>query len=87
MLVAYCRPCHHCRNLAKEGCLLSRFHFTHCHYFLGHVAFWNLLWQGLIIRMKKVIIEEKNNTLTFYQILYTIISGKCMEIIMWYFKA
>ena len=33
MLVAYCRLCRHCRNLAKGGCLLSRFHFTRCHYF------------------------------------------------------
>ena len=34
MLVAYCRLCRHCRNLAEEGCLLSRgFHFTRCRYF------------------------------------------------------
>ena len=47
MLVAYCRLCRHCRSLAEGGCLLSRFHFTHCRYFLGHVACWNLPWQGL----------------------------------------
>ena len=34
MLVAYCRLCRHCRNLAEGGCLLSRgFHFTRCRYF------------------------------------------------------
>ena len=49
MLVAYCRLCHHCRNLAEGGCLLSRFHFTRCRYFLGHVACWNLPWQGLML--------------------------------------
>ena len=48
MLVAYRRLCHHCRNLAEGGCLLSRFHFTRCRYFLGHVACRNLPWQGLI---------------------------------------
>ena len=47
MLVAYCRLCYHCHNLAEGGCLLSRFHFTSCHYFLGHVTCWNLPWQGL----------------------------------------
>ena len=47
MLVAYCRLCHYCRNLAEGGCLFWRFHFTHCRYFLGHVAFRNLPWQGL----------------------------------------
>ena len=31
----------------KLGCLLSRFHFTHCRYFLSHVACRNLPWQGL----------------------------------------
>ena len=51
MLVAYCRLCRHCRNLAEGGCLLSRFHFTHCRYFLGHVACRNLPWQGLIIHL------------------------------------
>ena len=35
------------RNLAEGGCLLSRFHFTRCRYFLGHVACRNLPWQGL----------------------------------------
>ena len=49
MLVAYCRLCRHCRNLAEGGCLLSRFHFTRCLYFLGHVACWNLPWQGLML--------------------------------------
>ena len=48
MLVAYCRLCRHYRNLAEEGCLLSRFHFTCCRYFLGHVACRNLPWQGLV---------------------------------------
>ena len=48
MLVAYCRLCRHCCNLAEGGCLSSRFHFTHCRYFLGHVACRNLLWQGLV---------------------------------------
>ena len=51
MLVADCQLCHHCRNLAEEGCLLSRFHFMHCRYFLGHVACWNLPWQGLYNNM------------------------------------
>ena len=32
---------------AEGGCLLSRFHFTRCRYFLGHVACRNLPWQGL----------------------------------------
>ena len=41
------RLCRHCRNLAEGGCLLSRFHFRRCRYFLGHVACWNLPWQGL----------------------------------------
>ena len=27
----------------------SRFHFTRCRYFLGHVASWNLPWQGLYV--------------------------------------
>ena len=49
MLVAYCHLCRHCRNLAEGGCLLSRFHFTRCHYFLGHVACRNLPWQGLYL--------------------------------------
>ena len=48
MLVAYCRLCRHGRNLAEGGCLLSRFHFTHCRYYLSHVACQNLPWQGLI---------------------------------------
>ena len=38
MLVAYCWLCHHGGNLAEGGCLLSRFHFTRCCYFLVHVA-------------------------------------------------
>ena len=50
MLVAYCQLCRHCRNSAEGGCLLSRFHFTHCCYFLGHVACRNLPWQGLRTR-------------------------------------
>ena len=45
--LTYCRLCRHCRNLAEGGCLLSRFHFTRCRYFLGHVACRNLPWQGL----------------------------------------
>ena len=48
MLVTYCRLCRHCCNLAEGGCLLSRFHFTPCRYFLGHVTCWNLPWQGPI---------------------------------------
>ena len=44
---AYCRLFRHCHNLAEGGCLLSRFHFMHCRYFLGHVACQNLPWQGL----------------------------------------
>ena len=44
---AYCRLFRHCHNLAEGGCLLSRFHFMHCRYFLGHVACRNLPWQGL----------------------------------------
>jgi len=47
MLVIYCRLCRHCRNLAEGGCLLSRFHFTRCRYFLDHDACQNLPWQGL----------------------------------------
>ena len=47
LLAAYCRLYHHCRNLAEGGCLLSRFHFTRCRYFSGHVACRNLPWQGL----------------------------------------
>ena len=46
MLVAYCRLCCHCRNLAERGCLVW-FHFTRSRYFLGHVACRNLPWQGL----------------------------------------
>ena len=42
MLVAYCRLCGHCCSLAEGGCLLSQFHFTRCHYFLGNVACQNL---------------------------------------------
>ena len=49
MLVAYCRLCCHCHNLAEGGCFLSRFHFTRCRYFLGHVACRNLPWQGLLL--------------------------------------
>ena len=48
MLVAYCWLCHHCRHLAEGGCLLSWFHFTPWSYFLGHVAYRNLPWEGLI---------------------------------------
>ena len=48
MLVAYCRLCRHCRNLAEGACLLSIFHFTRCYSFLGHVACQNLPWQDLI---------------------------------------
>ena len=47
MPVTYCRLYRFCRNLAKGGCVLSRFHFTRCRYFWGHVACWNLPWQGL----------------------------------------
>jgi len=43
----YCRLCRHWRNLAEGGCLLSRFHFTRCCYFLGHVACQNLPLQDL----------------------------------------
>ena len=46
-----CRLCRHCHNLAEGGCLLSRFHFTRCRYFLGHVACRNLPGQGLIIHL------------------------------------
>ena len=45
--VAYSRLFRRCRNLAKGGCLSLRFWFTLCHYFMGHVACWNLPWQGL----------------------------------------
>ena len=47
--VAYSRLYRHCRNLAEGGCLSSRFHFTLCRYFLGHVACPNLPWQGHLI--------------------------------------
>ena len=33
---------------SEGGCLSSRFHCTHCRYFLGHVTCRNLPWQGLI---------------------------------------
>ena len=49
MLVAYCRLCSHCRNLAEGGYPLSRLHFTRCRYFLGHVACWNFPGQGLML--------------------------------------
>ena len=45
--VAYSQLCRHCHNLAEGGCLLSQFHFTLCRYFLGHVTYQNLPWQGL----------------------------------------
>ena len=45
--VAYSRLYRHCRYLAEGGCLVSRFHFRLCRYFLGHVACRNLRWQGL----------------------------------------
>ena len=45
--VTYSRLCRHCRNLAGGGCRLSQFHFRLCRYFLGHVAYRNLPWQGL----------------------------------------
>ena len=67
MLVAYCRLCCHCRNLAEGGCLLSWFHFTCCRYFLGHVTRRNLPWQGLSncteapIKRLQVICCEKSN--------------------------
>ena len=44
--VTYSRLCHHCRILAEGGCLLSRFHFTLCCYFLGHVTSWHLPLTG-----------------------------------------
>ena len=47
--VTFSRLCRHCRNLAEGGCFLSRFHFTRCRYFFGHVACRNLPWQGLRI--------------------------------------
>ena len=34
-------------QFAEGGCLLSRFHFMRCRYFLDHVACRNLPWQGL----------------------------------------
>ena len=46
LFVAYCRLCRHCRNLAEGGCRLSRFHFSLCRYFVGHVACQNLPLQG-----------------------------------------
>ena len=48
MLVAYYRLSRHCRNLAEGGCLLLRFHFMPCRYFLGDVPCQNLPGQGLI---------------------------------------
>ena len=35
-------------QFGQGGCLLSRFHFMHCRYFLGHVTCQNLPWQGLL---------------------------------------
>ena len=67
MLLAYCRLCPHCHNLAEGGCLLLRFHFTRCPYFLGHVTCWNLPWQGLSncteapTKRLQVICCEKSN--------------------------
>ena len=40
-------------NLAEGGCLVSRFYFMCCRYFLGHVACRNLPWKDLIERLKK----------------------------------
>ena len=51
--VAYSRLCRHCRNLAEGGCRLSPFHFRLCRYFLGHVAWRNLPWQGLLKARKE----------------------------------
>ena len=53
MLVTYCRLCRHCHSLAEGGCLLLRFHFTRCRYFLGHVACRNLPWEGLKVKSIK----------------------------------
>ena len=44
----FINACHLLLALAEGGCLLSRFHFTRCRYFLGHVACPNLPWQGLV---------------------------------------
>ena len=82
MLVAYCRLCCHCRNLAEGGCLLSQFHFTRCRYFLGHIACRNLPWQGLFVAVScaklqhenQIIVSLRNNfyfrTSLFYASLY-----------------
>ena len=48
VFVAYSQLCLHCRNLAKEGYLLSRFQLTLSRHFLGHVICRNLRWKGLI---------------------------------------
>ena len=55
MLVAYCQLFRHFLNLVEGGCLLSRFYFKHCRYFLGHVACQNLSWQGLIIVRRRAL--------------------------------
>ena len=52
-LVAYCRLCRHCCNLAKGGCLISLYALS---LLLGHVSCRNLPWQGL----NKVAIELCN---------------------------
>ena len=57
--VAYSRLCRHCRSLAEGGCLLSRFHFTLCRYFLGHVACkWNLPWQGHVQQRPALMLHK-----------------------------
>ena len=73
MLVAYCWLCRYCRNLAEGGCLLSRFHFTRCRYFLGHVACRNLPWQGLLLVSLVNILQMEGryqlNLVGFYKTL------------------
>ena len=71
MLVAYCRLCCHCRNLAKGGFFLSQFHFTRCHHFLGHVACRNLPWQGPLLcsflRLKELFqVKNGGYAVTFF---------------------
>ena len=78
----YCRLCRHCRNLAEGGCLVSRFHFMRCRYFLGHVACQNLPWQGLIEGLKReqtllliLVLLVVNLLRTVYKLFYFLLQG------------
>ena len=73
----YSRLRHHCCNLAEGSCLLMQFHFTLCHYFLGHVAcrIWpgrGLDTQAISFGLKKVraiVLSEKRERAGLFQVL------------------